>query len=100
MSDPATYPIGSRVVIRGDWEWPDGTMGRVAEFPGFIRSLRDEEADQPDHAWLYHTYETLKGPMHVQWVEFDQLTDDGSGDGPYRAGVVDVSSLRPLDCDE
>ena len=100
MSEPLVYPIGSRIVINGHWEWPDGTTGRVAEFPGFVRSLRGDEADQPDHAWLYHTYETLKGPLHVQWVEFDRATDDGSGDGPYLAGEVDVECLRLLDNDE
>lgn len=100
MSDPTIYPIGSRVVIYDNWEWPDGTTGTIAEIPGFVRSSQYEEADQPDYAWLYHTYDTLQGPMNVQWVEFDHATDYGSGDGPYRAAVVDVSSLRPLDCDE
>ncbi len=65
-----------------------------------LRSLRDEEGDQPDHAWLYHTYKGPNGPVHMKWVEFDQPADDGSGDGPYRASEVGVSYLQPLDCDD
>jgi len=95
MNEHEVYPIGSRIVIRGNWEWPDGTTGTVAEFPEAIRSLHYQGADQPDYAWLYYIDDTLKGPKHMQWVEFDQLTDDGSGDGPYGAGVVDVENLWP-----
>lgn len=96
---PEVYPIGSRVVINGHFEWPDGTQGTIASFPTAVRSLRSDGGDEAGTDWLYHTFNTTKGPLNAQWVEFDEPTDDGSGDGPYRAGEVDVGCLRRLDSD-
>lgn len=35
--------------------------------------------------------------MTCYFVVFDEPTDDGSGDGPYRGAEIDEESLRLLD---
>lgn len=88
---PETFDIGDRVVIQGNWEFPDGTTGVIAEpEPFMVRLVADSEP------WIGHRriVQSRKGPIVFYYVEFDKPTDDGSGDGPYRGGEIDAPSLR------
>ncbi|MGC4030901.1 MAG: hypothetical protein QM754_04025 [Tepidisphaeraceae bacterium] len=88
---PETFDIGDHVVIEGHWEFPDGTTGVIAEPDPFMVSLV-----AGDERWMGHrrTVRGREGPIVFYYVVFDRPTDDGSGDGPYRGGEIDASSLR------
>lgn len=45
---------------------------------------------------LTRRFETETGTHIEQWIEFDEPTDDGSGDGPYRSTSIDPQFLRHL----
>jgi hypothetical protein len=94
---PAFFLPGVRVRIEGHWEWPDGTTGVIEPFPGFIRDLSAEAPDSEADfiaAGLVRKVKARHGHIYCQWVQFDEPTDDGSGDGPYRGGEVDNTCLR------
>ncbi len=84
------HPPGTKVSIHGHAEWPDGTTGTVANWPKEVRNLTGEqwEEGQP------RTLVTPKGVSLTYWVWFDEPTDDGSGDGPYKGGEVDGKYLH------
>ncbi|MFN0011453.1 MAG: hypothetical protein ACKVS8_07395 [Phycisphaerales bacterium] len=95
-SDPPTFPDGARVVIRGHFEWPDGTTGIVRAFPAFVRTLAAEPPHAQgdfDAAGLVRRLDVEQNSFLSQWIVFDVPTDDGSGDGPYKGGEVDVQCL-------
>ena len=91
MSGTVLSP-GTRVLIHGEVEWPDGTTGTVAEWPKGIRDLIGENfgSDEP------RTLVSPKGVMLSYWIRFDEPTDDGSGDGPYRGAEVAGTYLSEL----
>ena len=69
------------------YHWAMGATGVVLPHVG-------DETDTVDGVTSYVT--TLRGPVAQVWVEFDEPQLDGDGDGPYVAGVVDVTALEPL----
>ena len=85
------FPVGARVTIHGHSEWPDGTAGTIAGWPGAIREIIEEPRDgvfDDDRATLERRGQTN------YWVWFDTPTDDGSGDGPYCGAELDARYLR------
>ncbi len=92
------YPAGTRVRISGHWEWPDGTLGTIAKYPDFVRDFHETGPPQGRFlaAGLALGTKSHKGDLITQWVEFDVPTDDGSGDGPYTGGSVDIRNLTSL----
>ena len=87
------FPLGTRVRIVGHWGFPDGTAGEIAPIPEFVRTMREN----PDDSFLFYEERTKRGPRICQWVNFDQPTDDGSGDGPYSGAGIWVELLRTLE---
>ena len=87
------YAVGDRVRVSGHWEWPDGLTGTVAAPVPFLMSLAEPGE------WQGHRLTTggRRGPIVCYYVEFDRAADDGSGDGPYRGGVIEADCLAPLD---
>ncbi len=83
------FNIGDRVVLKGHSEFPDGTTGTVSVPPQSLMDLA-EPAEWKEH---HRTVQALKGPILFYFVEFDEPTDDGSGDGPYAAASIDENSL-------
>ncbi len=92
MSEPELYPLGTRVRINDHGGFPDGLTGTIAEVPQFVRMMRDYKDPSP----LYYEEKRPKGHAVIQGVEFDEPTDDGSGDGPYRATGVPLDHLQAL----
>lgn len=91
MGDPE-FNLGDRVVLQGNWEFPDGTVGTITAPTAFMIRLAGKGE------WQGHRRVTKarRGMMTFYYVVFDTPTDDGSGDGPYRGGEIDVGSLRLL----
>lgn len=87
-----TLEIGDRVKLKGHWEFPDGTIGTIAQPPDFVVGLC-EEGEWQEHRRI-HSCRT--GMMTSYYVVFDTPTDDGSGDGPYLGGEIDESSIQSL----
>ena len=87
------YPIGTRVILDGHWEFSDGTIGRIATPPEFVIGLANAGE------WVGHvrTHSGKNGKIDSYFVTFDSPTDDGSGDGPYTGGEIDHDSLRLFD---
>lgn len=85
------FPVGTRVTIHGHSEWPEGTAGTIAAWPGAVRELIEEPRDG-DFDDGSATLER-RGQRNY-WVRFDVPTDDGSGDGPYGGAEVDARYLR------
>ena len=87
------YPVGTRVVLKGHWEFPDGTIGTIAEPTDFLRELSG------DDQWNDHVQTCWAKDKKIlsYFVLFDEATDDGSGDGPYTGGVIDQGAIQVLD---
>lgn len=92
MASVELFPIGARVVVHGHWEFPDGTTGTIAEVPEGVHDVRNST----ERNFLFYEERTRHGVDVVQWVVFDEPTDDGTGDGPYRAGGIATANLLPL----
>jgi hypothetical protein len=86
------FDVGDRVLIRGHWEFPDGTTGTVSAPEPFLLELSGPGE------WVGHvrTFRGAKGPVTTYYVRFDHPTDDGSGDGPYSGGEIEAECLVPL----
>ncbi len=92
------FPFGSRVRTQGHWEWPDGTEGVVVPWPHAVQELVGSSADPSIPSDLARATRTQDGELnYTQWVAFDEPTDDGSGDGPYVGGEVEVACLVAVD---
>ena len=91
MSEHRAFQIGDRVVIRGHWEFPDGTTGVVGEPLAAIRGLATGKWEEHCLIGL-----TPRGPQAQYSITFDIPTDDGSGDGPYAGAMIDAASLELL----
>ena len=87
-----TFDIDDRVILQGHWEFPDGTIGTIAEPPEFMVALC-EPGEWQEHRRIHPC---RNGLMTSYYVVFDTPTDDGSGDGPYLGGEIDESSIRRL----
>lgn len=92
IPDPCTIlPHGTRATVIDHWEWPHGTTGVITRLPKAVLELLAADTIHSDLAILVHH---LDGPHWHQYVQFDTLTDDGSGDGPYSGGVVELDCLK------
>ena len=91
------FEVRDRVILKGHPEFPDGTLGTIAWPMRFLISHA-----KPGE-WEGHR-RTIQGRTRLivfYYVEFDQPTDDGSGDGPYRGAEIDEEYLvkhDPTDC--
>lgn len=83
------YSIGDRVKITGDFEFPEGTTGRIEKPPTGVLSLVHE------NEWIgpERNFVTPTGKHKSYWVVFDAPTDDGSGDGPYEGAEISPENL-------
>ena len=84
------HPIGTRVRLKGHWEFPDGTTGIISPPPEFAVSL----AEPGEWSGHVRTHQARNGVIHSYFVVFDSLTDDGSGDGPYCGGEIDHDAIQ------
>jgi hypothetical protein len=86
------FEVGDRVVLRGHWEFPDGTKGTVSAPDPFMVELSGPGE------WVGHlrTFPGARGPITTYFVRFDRPADDGSGDGPYGGGEIEAECLEPL----
>jgi hypothetical protein len=84
------FEIGDRVVVKNHCEFPDGTVGTITYPAEFLLLASPGE-------WKGHCRTVLgrKAPIVFYFVQFDRMTDDGSGDGPYSGGEIDAESLFP-----
>ena len=87
------FKIGDRVLLKGHWEFPDGTIGTIS-VPGQSQLNLANPGEWNGHL---RTVKGRKGPILFYFVNFDQPADDGSGDGPYFAAEIDADSLLPHD---
>jgi hypothetical protein len=88
-----SFNLNDRVILQGHWEFPDGTTGTISMPPKFAIDL-SEPGEWQEHRRIHPC---RSGLMTSYWVVFDTPTDDGSGDGPYLAGEIDVAALQLLD---
>src|SRR5678816_4199200 len=98
MEVPSLFAAGTRVKVSGHSEWPDGTRGTIGLFPSFVREMCSDPPHGPDDffaAGLGRRSKGRVGALVSQWVEFDEPTDDGSGDGPYRHAEILLKYLNP-----
>jgi hypothetical protein len=86
------FDVGTRVIVHGHWEFPDGTVGQIAWPPEYMIALC-EPGEWKDHRRIHPS---RKGLMTSYYVTFDTPTDDGSGDGPYVGGEIDESAIREI----
>jgi hypothetical protein len=86
------FEVGDRVLIRGHWEFPDGTTGTVAAPEPFLREL----AGPGEWEGHVRTSRGAKGPVTTYFVRFDRAMDDGSGNGPYAGGEIEAECLVSL----
>jgi hypothetical protein len=86
------HNIGDRIKITGDGEFPDGTKGQIQIPPERVITL------VPNGEWIgpERNFVTPNGKHRSYWVEFDQPTDDGSGDGPYNGAEISVDHIQIL----
>jgi len=85
---------GTRVRILAGSEYPQGATGTIAEG----MKIRPAPGAPPLAEWQdgARTVDTTRGPRTYYFVSFDTPQDDGSGDGPYKAGEVEESHLAPI----
>jgi hypothetical protein len=87
------FEAGDRVKVIPYDSWPEGAFGIVAVQPDYVREALGSKAA------MEGTQITIKGRDRIitcVWVEFDQPAHDGSDDGPYTAGTVDIEYLLKL----
>lgn len=94
---PPLFPAGARVTIHGHGGWPDGTPATILFFPSVVRDNCSTSSHAPEDfiaAGLARKLRGRNGEVFTQFVKFDKPTDDGSGDGTYRATEIPVQHLR------
>ncbi len=86
------FVIGDRVRLSGHWEFPDGTTGTITSPDPFLLQI-SEPGEWQGHC-KFERQRT--GVVICLYVIFDELADDGSGDGPYKAAVIEAECLHPI----
>jgi hypothetical protein len=100
MDELAPFEDGARVEVSGHGSWPDGSTGTVRPFPSFVRVMCSDPPHGANDFFVDGLGRRSTGRIgHVvtQWVEFDEPTDDGSGDGPYGGGEILIKHLRRIE---
>ena len=85
------FAVGDRVLIKEDAFEFGGTTGTIAIPPDSIKAISGKEWIGP-----YCYQKERKGMVVVYWVVFDELADDGSGEGPYGGGSISEYDLIPI----
>jgi hypothetical protein len=78
---------GDRVHIKGHWNWPSDCSGVIAAPPSQVADLSEDSEPWRGHI---RTVRGRTGMISFVWIVFDTAQLDGDGDGPYRAGEVEL----------
>ena len=81
---------GLRVRVAPHVFWPEGAVGTVRPYPGFVADLCG------DAEGCSRVFRGARGPITMAWVVFDEPSRDGEGDGPYDEGEVLAEHLSQL----
>ena len=82
------FSAGDKVSIANDFHWAKGANGTISEPPDAVTTISGR--------WegvLTRSVATVRGPMTVYWVWFDEPQRDADGDGPYSGGEIWESAL-------
>ncbi|MEG3179348.1 hypothetical protein [Sphingomonas sp. LT1P40] len=80
---------GDRVQIADTFHWACGATGTVKPYPASIADEMTGDLTNP----VIMLVPTMKSTKEQAWIVFDEPQIDGDGDGPYRAGMIDVAAL-------